>query len=189
MSEKLVSCIILAGGEAKRFNSEDKGLVELNGKPLIAHVIEHIHNQVDDIVISANRNIDTYQTYASHVVADQRDGFQGPLAGIVSALPYCQHQWVVVLPCDIPFLPDDLVETLNPGHVNKLHILKINGRLQLIFIIHKDLLTELVKYLDSENHKVMNWVESQNPLIIEVDSHSDAFANLNTLDELKQLSK
>lgn len=188
MSIETVSCIILAGGEGKRFNREDKGLVEFNNKPLITHVISRIKNQVDDIVISANRNIDTYKQYASHVVVDQLENYQGPLAGIATALPHCQHEWVLVVPCDIPLLPDDLVKTLEPADLNKLHVLKINGRLQLIFLLHQDLLPMINKYLERGNQKVMDWVEMQNPHIIELDTNTDTFINLNTPDQLKQLS-
>lgn len=188
MSIELVSCIILAGGEGKRFNREDKGLVELNNKPLIEHIIERIKLQVDDIVISANRNIDIYKKYASHVVVDQLEHFQGPLAGIAAALPYCQHPWILVVPCDIPLLPDDLVKTLNPTNASKLHVLKINGRLQLIFLLHKDLLPLLNQTLEQGHHKVMDWVEMQNPFIVELDINTDTFINLNTPEQLEKLS-
>lgn len=188
MSNQLVSCIILAGGEGKRFNREDKGLVKLNNKPLIAHVISRITDQVDDIVISANRNIDIYKQHAAHVVTDQYDNFQGPLAGIAAALPHCQHSWVLVVPCDIPLLPDNLVKLLKTDNTNKLHVIKINGRLQLIFLLHSDLLPEINRYLHQGHHKVMDWVEMQHPVIVELDVNLDAFTNLNTPEQLEQLS-
>ena len=57
MNTHTISCIILAGGESKRMNGNDKGLIDFNGQPLIAHVINALQNQIDDFVISANRNI------------------------------------------------------------------------------------------------------------------------------------
>ena len=61
---KQFSCIILAGGEGKRADGMDKGLITYNDKPLIEHVIDAVSFQVDDIVISANRNIENYQKYS-----------------------------------------------------------------------------------------------------------------------------
>lgn len=188
MAGTAVSCIILAGGEGKRFNREDKGLVELNNEPLIAHVVNRIKNQVDDIIISANRNIDTYKEYASHVIPDQLENYQGPLAGIAASLPYCQHEQVLVVPCDIPLLPTDLVKTLEPANLNRLNILQINERLQLVFLMHRDLLPTLITYLEQGNHKAMDWVKMQNPHIVKLDKDTDTFINLNTPDQLKQLS-
>jgi molybdopterin-guanine dinucleotide biosynthesis protein A len=159
MSNNSISCIILAGGEAKRFNREDKGLIDLNEKPLIAHVI-----------------------------ADQLENFQGPLAGIAAALPYCKHKRVLVVPCDIPLLPNDLVEKLATDNANSLHIVKSGDRLQLVFLMHQDLLPSLNNYLEQGHQKVMDWVDMQNPAIIEFDDAANAFANLNTFNELKQLS-
>ena len=52
-----ISCIILAGGKDKRVSGLDKGLVSYKNRPLIEHVIHTVQNQVDDIIISANRNI------------------------------------------------------------------------------------------------------------------------------------
>lgn len=188
MTNKPVSCIILAGGKGKRFNNKDKGLIELNGKPLVQHVIDNVKHQVDDIVISANRNINTYKELASRVVTDNLSNFQGPLTGIASALPHCKHPWVLVVPCDIPLLPDKLVETLTHEPNNRLNVLKVNGRLQLIFLLHRDLLESLNKYLDDSHHKVMDWVSMQNPSIVELDINTTSFTNLNTSEQLDELS-
>ena len=188
MAVTSVSCIILAGGEGKRFNHEDKGLVQLNNEPLVAHVINRVNNQVDDIVISANRNIDTYKEYASHVIPDHLKNYQGPLAGIAASLPYCQHDQVLVVPCDIPLLPEDLVKTLEPANPAKLHILEIDDHLQLVFLIHQDLLATLNTYLEQGNHKVMDWAKKQNPHIVKLSTDIDTFINLNTPDQLRQLS-
>ena len=65
-----VSCIILAGGQGKRAGGRDKGLVLYHNKPLIKYVIDVIKPQVDDIVISANRNINSYHQFAKQVKHD-----------------------------------------------------------------------------------------------------------------------
>jgi len=66
----MISCIILAGGEGKRVDYSDKGLINFHNKPLVAHVIASIEGQVDDIVISANRNTDQYKLFSLTVISD-----------------------------------------------------------------------------------------------------------------------
>lgn len=92
--------IILAGGQGKRMGGADKGLLELDGKPLIAHLLDHLTPSPARIVISANRNQTTYRHWADQVVSDERDGFQGPMAGLEAALDASQGL-CLCLPCDL----------------------------------------------------------------------------------------
>mgnify|MGYP000879163947 CR=1 FL=1 len=42
-----ISVVILAGGRASRMGGKDKGLIELDGAPLIAYVHEVVKNKED----------------------------------------------------------------------------------------------------------------------------------------------
>ena len=64
------SWVILAGGQASRMGGKDKGLIELNQKPLIEHVIERLSPQTPRILINANRNQDAYGAFG-FVFSDQ----------------------------------------------------------------------------------------------------------------------
>ena len=66
-----ISAIILAGGQASRMNHANKGLKTYRNNPLVSYVINSIASQVDDIVISANRDIEVYQQYGYPVIADE----------------------------------------------------------------------------------------------------------------------
>jgi molybdopterin-guanine dinucleotide biosynthesis protein A len=187
MSIHSVSCIILAGGEGKRLNHADKGLVEFNGQPLITHVINAVKNQVDDIVISANRNLETYQQFSPTVIPDS-SGKHGPLSGIAAALPACKHDHVLVVPCDMPFLPDHLVNTLiGNADNNDIVIVAINNHLQLVFLMHKSLLSSAQNHVTTGKHKLMQWVSSYSPAIIDLTDSADAFRNINSAHELNML--
>ena len=50
-----VTGVVLAGGQGRRMGSVDKGLVELDGRALVAHVIARLAPQVGVLVINANR--------------------------------------------------------------------------------------------------------------------------------------
>ena len=78
--------VILAGGQARRMNHQDKGLVCYRGCPLVSYAIAALAPLVNDTLINANRNHEQYQSFGLPVVADQTDSFDGPLAGILTAM-------------------------------------------------------------------------------------------------------
>jgi len=186
-SNKKVSCIVLAGGQGRRFNQQDKGLVKLNNRNLIEHVIERIKPQVDDIVISANRHIDDYKKFAHKVIKDKASDFQGPLAGVAACLAECNHEWVLVIPCDIPLLPDDLVERLVATNNTKLIVAKAREQRQLVFLMHTSLRDNLNEFLKQGHHKAMAWFELQNPDVVIFEDEGCAFLNINSPEDLSLL--
>jgi len=176
------SCIILAGGEGKRANGMDKGLISYNDKPLIEHVIDAVSLQVDDIVISANRNIDTYQQYANSIISDTSDSYRGPLAGIAASLPHCRHELVLVVACDMPSLPDALVERLAVDiHDQSICIATVDDHHQLAMIIKKCLLESIQQRLADDRLKLIQWVKSVPYNTVNFNDIPQAFINLNNL--------
>lgn len=178
-----VSCIILAGGEGKRVGGVDKGLLEYRGKPLIEHVIKKVSPQVDDIVISANRNTKRYELYSQKVIIDESVNYLGPMAGINAALPHCQHDRVLIVACDTPFLPSDMINRFISGQTGaQLHIASTNKRLQLAMLIHKNLHDSISHSLNEGQLRLIQWAKSQQPEIVEFEDGS-AFKNFNYTDD------
>jgi len=179
-----VSCIILAGGEGKRAGGLDKGLINYQGKPLVEHVIAAIKNQVDDIVISANRNVTTYQQYAAKVISDTAEHYQGPLAGIAACLKHCKHEQVLVIACDIPALPSDLVERLYAPLQNlDISIATVDNHHQLAMILKQHLSSSIQLCLNNNALKLIQWVESVPYTTVSFDDVPEAFTNLNHLSQ------
>ncbi|AJA15738.1 molybdopterin-guanine dinucleotide biosynthesis protein A [Pseudomonas putida S12] len=106
------SILILAGGRGQRMGGRDKGLVDWQGEPLIAHVHRAVRPLSDDLVISCNRNQAAYRAYADQLVGDAEADFPGPLAGVIAGLRVARHGWVVVLACDAPLVDRELIEGL-----------------------------------------------------------------------------
>jgi molybdopterin-guanine dinucleotide biosynthesis protein A len=102
------SWVILAGGQASRMGGKDKGLIELNHKPLIQHVIERLSPQTSRILINANRNQKEYQQFGS-VFGDSFSDCPGPMGGIHAGLINAETDWVGFVPCDSPQISTDLV--------------------------------------------------------------------------------
>ncbi len=179
------SGIILAGGQATRMGGLDKGWVEWRGVPLIQHVLSRLLPQVDDLVISANRSLDRYQALGHTVVTDQNEDYAGPLAGIAAGLTVCRHDWALVVACDSPRLPIDLLSQLWIGSDNSHLVLLHDGeQLQPLFmLIHRQLLPSLQQAIARQQHKVGQWAHAQSPIIVHIHT-PECFINLNTLADL-----
>lgn len=161
----------------------DKGLLELDGQPLIEHVLARIAPQVPNIIISANRNLERYLAYDYPVITDQMSD-KGPLAGILSALQQCQSKWLLTIPCDTPYLPTNLVKricsTKNSAQA-ALYTVHDGERLQpLVSMLHRDLITSLQEYLMTDNRKVADWLARENSFTVDFSDQKSAFININT---------
>ena len=96
-------------------NGVDKGLVLLQNKPLIAHVISRLKPQVNEVLINANRETAAYEAFGYPVLQDENAEFIGPLAGFLLGLKHTKHEYVLTVPCDSPLLPHDLAQRLYDG--------------------------------------------------------------------------
>lgn len=111
-----VAVTILAGGGGRRLGGADKALVEVAGRPMLAHALSHLRPQARRIVLSANGNPQRFEEFNLPVIAD-RVADAGPLAGIAAAAAYCASHWpecqhLVTSPVDVPQPPPDLVARL-----------------------------------------------------------------------------
>lgn len=106
------SILLLAGGRGQRMGGADKGLVEFAGRPLIAWLAERVGPLTDDLLISCNRNAERYSPYADRLLADEEEGFPGPLAGIRAGLAAMRHELLLVLPCDAPLIDAPLLAAM-----------------------------------------------------------------------------
>ncbi len=187
MMDDLSRCsgIILAGGQGLRMGGLDKGWITWREQPLIQHVLNRLSPQVDDVVISANRSLDQYQALGHAVVTDQNESFAGPLAGIAAGLAACQHDWALVVACDCPLFPLDLLMQLQAGRQNKHLVLLHDGeRLQPLFmLLHRQLLPSLQHALAQQQHKVGQWAQAQDAQRVTI-ATPEAFVNFNRLADL-----
>lgn len=109
--------ILLAGGLARRMGGGDKPLLEIGGRPIIAHAIERLGPQCAGLVINANGDPARFAAFGLPVVADSVEGFAGPLAGVLAGMDHVyatrpEVTDIVSAPADTPFLPTDLVSLL-----------------------------------------------------------------------------
>lgn len=107
-----VSGLILAGGRGSRLGGIDKGLLDVRGTPLVQHVARRLAGQVEALRVSANRQVDRYRALGFEPLPDGPYADSGPLAGIRAGLAACTSDWLLAVPCDMPFVPLDLAARL-----------------------------------------------------------------------------
>jgi len=186
-----VTGVILAGGRATRMGGTDKGLVAVNGRPMIAWVLDALRPQVADVLINANRNHDVYGEFGSRVVDDGDSDFRGPLAGIASGMRAARTPWVAVVPCDSPLIHGDLVARLHEAAVasgSRIAAAHDGERLQPVFaLLARDLLDDLAGYLDDGERKIDRWYARHRFASVDCSDVAASFANINAPEDKRSL--
>jgi molybdopterin-guanine dinucleotide biosynthesis protein A len=192
-----ITGLILAGGRAQRMGGIDKGLIPFLGQPLIASAITRLQNQVGTILINANRNITKYATYGYPVILDETPDFSGPLAGFSVGLKTCKTPYLLTSPCDSPLLPLDLgvllAAEMERGDFQLVYASskEADGTVwaQPVFCLMRvDLIDSLNLFLESGNLKIDRWFKELHSSTV-IFENANAFANINTPEELKALEE
>jgi len=188
-----VTGVVLAGGQGSRMGGIDKGLRDFRGRPLAGHAIERLAPQVDELLINANRNVEAYERFGYRVIADEIEGFAGPLAGFERALAHAKGDLVVTVPCDSPFLPMDLVTRLRDAlrsNSADLAVARTGDQAHPVFsLMKRGVHPSLREFLSSGQRKIDRWYGALSVVEVSFDHEPEAFLNINTLDELSGLER
>lgn len=183
-----VTGLILAGGQGRRMGGVDKGLQLLRGKPMAQWVLERLSPQVDEVLVNANQNVESYAGLGCPIVTDSVAGFAGPLAGLQSGLAHARHELVVTVPCDSPFLPHDLVARLRSALERAgadLAVAKTGAQPHPVFCLcRRGLLAHLTAFLGAGGRKIDAWYATLHLAEAAFDDEAAGFANINTAEEL-----
>lgn len=190
-SQTKVAGVILAGGRARRMNNQDKGLVNFKGRPMVSYAIAALAPVVDCVFINANRNIDQYRQFGWPVISDQTDSFDGPLAGVLTAMIHADADVLVVIPCDSPLIKTEHLQKLLLARAeNNADIaVAFDGiRMHPVFLAIKTTLqSSLQDYLADGQRKVAGWLAQQNWVQVDFSNEPEIFININTMTELSVL--
>ena len=183
-----ITGLILAGGAGRRVGLRDKGLIEWRGRPLIAHVCDGLKPQVGELLISCNRNFSRYAQFATQTVADDRTGFQGPLAGLEAASACIQSEYLIVVSCDMPLLPPDYAKRLlsalteQPQNSPEISYAHDGDRAQyLCAAIKRKCLNSLPNFLEQGHRAVHAWYQTRTSISVDFSDYKASFGNYNTL--------
>lgn len=109
MTHKIAGAIV-AGGKSSRFSGQDKAQAMLVGQPLLQWVYSRLRPQVQVVFLNNPPNKTEHSLDLAKVtdaIAEQ----SGPLNGVLGCLRESVKrdcEWMLIAPCDTPFIPEDL---------------------------------------------------------------------------------
>ena len=196
----MLSGAILSGGLSRRMG-EEKGLALLGGEPLISHVAQALGGVVDEIVIAVAKGMSARYREALGsglmIVEDKRAEI-GPLEGLITALSAARGDYVLVSPCDTPFLRVDLCRSIVSlakkrdgavprigGNFEPLH--GVYRRIKCLAAFEEALEEGKRKPIDAYGMLDLEFVDED--IVRVVDPRLESFWNLNSQRELELAEK
>ncbi|MCZ6618558.1 MAG: molybdenum cofactor guanylyltransferase [Gammaproteobacteria bacterium] len=180
-----ITGIVLCGGEGRRVAGADKPLLNYHGRPLIEWVLDAVKPQVDRLLISTNRNPESYAAYG-RVITDELPPYAGPLAGIVSCLRSCPTELAFVCPGDVPHLGVDTVRRLHQayGESEATVAIAFDGvqRQNLHLFLSRSSIDSLANYLGHGYRSVHGWLDGIAIVEVDFSDQQESFRNLNHHD-------
>jgi molybdopterin-guanine dinucleotide biosynthesis protein A len=188
--------LILAGGESRRFpdlTAGGKAALPLGDRTLLEHVLHRIEPQVARVWLSVTPATAAAAPAGYPLLQDREPKQRGPLAGLAAGLERLiaeDGNWLVLAPCDTPFLPEDLVERLLAARRPGLEVVVAGNSERLhptCSVWHRDTRAAvdraladprgpgLMALLDTLGHEVVRWGPASPP----------PFHNINTPADLE----
>jgi len=172
-----ITTVILAGGAATRMGG-DKGLRLLHGRALLDWVLDKVRPHSAEILLSLNTDNQNYVREGCRIIKDIENNV-GPLAGLQAALHHARHEWVASVPCDTPFLPDDLLPQLLAAlqHSDAEVAVAAQGgqRHPTIALYRKNVSKKLDIFLSKGQRKVGDWLNTLKVREVPFDDTQDSF--------------
>jgi molybdenum cofactor guanylyltransferase len=198
-----ITGVLLAGGQSRRMGGGDKGMREINGRPMLAHVLDRFAPQVAGIVLNANGDPARFAAFGLPVAADSVTGNVGPLAGVLAGMhwsaenaPSATH--IATVSTDAPLIPQDLVARLAQsleGRTERIALAASGGHKHpVIGLWPVALADDLETALNEGVRKVLHWTDRHGTLVLEfpfvgvTGAKIDPFFNANTPEEFEQVA-
>lgn len=183
-----IAVCILAGGSSRRFGSH-KAFAELDGKPLVVHVIDRIVPQTKGTVVINSNDLAAFHPFGLQIVPDGAWAGAGPLSGIFAALQWILstgREQIATVAIDQPFLPEVFLAQL--CQVGAPVIAKCSQRLHPINGLWSvSQLPQLRAYLETGRRDAHGWAEACRAKVAEFPMEAgatDPFLNVNTQADL-----
>ena len=184
-----VTVVILAGGQSKRMQVQNKATVLFEGKPLITHVIDRMKTQAKHTVINTHRNQKDFEIFHLPLIDDILDIQEGPLLGILTSLQAIKTDWIQFVPCDTPNLPNDLIAILMEEVEAEKTLVAVpetsDGLQSTCLLCHSSTLNNLQIFFNQGGRKIEDWIRQLAFSIVQFNDESQ-FLNINTQEELKK---
>lgn len=182
------TAIVLVGGVSKRMK-QDKGMLLINGRPMIEHVCSQLRGNFDQILVSASDS-KKYAFLGLDIIPDEVP-LQGPLMGMVSALAASSNDLNLVVACDIPEIDITFARQML-AEAEKYDVViprTADGMLEPLFAVYrKSVLSTMKKVLSSGERRVRAIFDHCNVKYVHL-SDGKRPRNLNTMEEYRAYIK
>ena len=183
--ERKITGIVLAGGKSSRMGS-DKGLMLLNGIPMVAHVIHQLRPCVDELILIANKT--AYAQFGDRQVPDLVKAV-GPVGGIYTGLTASSTELNFFVSCDMPFITSAAIRYLINRHEDaNISVASLENQMQPLFGLYsKSCLPVFSESIQKEQYKLQALVKACKHKLVAMDDlaaeHPQLFENINTPQE------
>ena len=181
-----IEAFVLAGGKSSRMGT-DKGLIELNDKPMVSFVLKALkENQLPVKIIANNPE---YKKFGFPVCRDVVKE-KGPMGGLLTAFSNTDAEVVLLISCDMPFLNTEAINLLLKA-VDENHITAalVKDRINPLFAAYPVRLKKTVEdAIASEALKMTDFIlKNPHTLISSIAQKMPwCFRNINDEQELKE---
>jgi molybdenum cofactor guanylyltransferase len=195
-----IHAVVLAGGEGRRMGGLDKGLAVFHGQALAQRAALRLAASVGRVSINANRNLEHYQALGFDAFNDGLATYEGPLGGVLAALRTCTAPYLAVLPCDVPFFPEDIFTQLasklatSQARVAMPLVTQTDGSVfpdPVFMLMHVCVLPDLEAYFAAGGRKITTWAGKAGLSLVAFDApqHARAFMDADTAQALALLAQ
>jgi molybdopterin-guanine dinucleotide biosynthesis protein A len=182
------SAVVLAGGRSSRMGAP-KALLDLDGAPLIVHIVSTLAPLVQDIVVVAAPNQDLPPLHAS-VVRDAV-AYQGPVGGLYYGLSAAHEELSFVTSCDAVFLnPAVVAFLLSQADDYDVVVPFWDGRLQPLHAVYRrSVVGELGAQLDRGELRPVHLFDKvrtrrvEETTLRQIDPEGTTFFNMNSPED------
>ena len=185
-----ITAIVLCGGSGTRLGGVEKPLLRVGRARVIDHLLAALSPQVGTILLSCGRDTTAYEDLGLLSIPDLRPG-DGPLGGIVSALPYVETDWILSHPGDVPFPDTSLVARLAPvAEVGGIAVPKTRGiRQNLTLLISRAKAAELARFYEQGGRAARDWLDATGADGVDMSDLAESFLNINTAADVRSATQ
>ena len=190
-----IIALIMIGGQSKRLGGGIKSFLVFNKKSIFERILLKLSPQIEKIIINSNLDDKRLYNYKLTIIKDLKQGYLGPLAGIHAAMKWIinfapEIDWLITIPGDTPFIPNDLILRFQKKITKNLKIILAQSNKKthpVIGLWHISLLKSLENDLNEGARKILSWAEKHPMEFINYQYEKyDPFFNINSKEDLKK---
>jgi molybdopterin-guanine dinucleotide biosynthesis protein A len=177
--------VIAAGGDGVRIGGAKASRL-LDGRRLIDHALAWAMRHSDAVALAARPGAADWQT-GLPLLVDRHAGI-GPISALAGAFRFARQQQrpaVLMIGCDMPFLPDDLLASLQsalPGHAAAMPVSA--GRRHPMATLWTPDVTAIEDHVAGGGQPLWRFARSVGMVEVPWDDTPDPFMNINTPADL-----